>query len=48
MQVLRSKNERILNQGLLAYNGVSMQRSDENEKNEIDQTLPAAISHAIT
>jgi len=42
------KNERILNQSLLAYNGVSMQRSDKNEKNEINQTLPAAVSHATT
>jgi hypothetical protein len=37
------ENERILNQSHVAYNGVSMQRSDENEKNEINQTLPAAM-----
>jgi hypothetical protein len=37
------ENERILNQSHVAYNGVSMQRGDENEKNEINQTLPAAV-----
>jgi hypothetical protein len=37
------ENERILNQSLVAHNGVSMQRSDENEKNEINHTLPAAV-----
>jgi hypothetical protein len=37
------ENERILNQSHVAYNGVSMQRSDENENNEINQTLPAAV-----
>ena len=37
------ENERILNQSHRAYNGVSMQRSDENKKNEINQTLPAVV-----
>ena len=36
------EDERILNQSRVAYNGVSMQRSDENETNEINHTLPAA------
>jgi hypothetical protein len=37
------EDERILNHSRVAYNGVSMQRGDKNEKNEINQTLPAAV-----